>query len=215
MLHHIDIFPETIIKEIELGDQPIIHPSCSIKKSQIGSWCALGPNTSLNESIFGDYSYTSGNVSITWTEVGKFCSIASGVRINPGNHPQWRVTQHHSTYRRKNYNLDGVDDHEFFQWRKDHDCKIGHDVWIGTRALIMAGVKIGIGAVIGAGAVVTKDIGDYEVAVGVPARVIKKRFSDVVVMKLLNSQWWNWDRKTLEKRFKDFMNANQFVEKYC
>jgi hypothetical protein len=215
MLHHIELFPETLITEKKLGEHPYIHPSCRIKDSHIGSWCDLGPNTSLNESIFGDYSYTAGNVSIAWTEVGKFCSIANGTHINPGNHPQWRVTQHHCTYRRKNFNFDIVDDDEFFQWRKEHHCIIGHDVWIGTNGLIMSGVKIGIGAVIGAGAVVTKDIGDYEVAVGVPARVIKKRFPDDVMQKLLKSEWWNWDRETLEARFEDLRNLDVFLEKYC
>jgi phosphonate metabolism protein (transferase hexapeptide repeat family) len=221
MMHHIDIFPEHLKEEIkqmgkkQLGEEPFIHPTCKIKDSKIGSWTALGANTSISESTFGDYSYTAGEVSMVWTDVGKFCSIANGTRINPGNHPQWRVTQHHSTYRRRSYGFDEVDDTAFFQWRKDHNCVIGHDVWIGTRAIVMAGVKIGTGAVIGAGAVVTKDIGDYEVAVGVPARPIKKRFPDDVIKKLLQSQWWDWDRKTLEARFKDLMDLDLFLEKYC
>lgn len=221
MLQHFDIYPETAREEMskrlnkKLGEKPHIHPTCHIKDSYVGSWTALGPNTSLRESSFDDYSYTAGDVSMVWTDVGKFCSIANGTRINPGNHPQWRVTQHHSTYRRKQYSLDTEDDHDFFEWRKSHRCVIGHDTWIGTRGLIMAGVKVGIGAVIGAGAVVTKDVGDYEVAVGVPAKVIKKRFPDEVIKKLLNSEWWNWDRKTIEERFNDLLHVDDFLEKYC
>ena len=221
MLHPITMFPELTEAEVKqvierkLGEQPYIHPSCKVRDSHLGSWTALGPNTSISESEFGDYSYTAGNVSIVWSTIGKFCSIANGTRINPGNHPQWRVTQHHSTYRRKRYGFDEVDDNEFFGWRKDHHCHIGHDVWLGTRVIVMPGVRIGIGAVIGAGAVVTHDIGDYEVAVGVPARVIKKRFSDEIIQKLLQSEWWNWDRQTLEERFDDLLSVEQFVEKYC
>jgi hypothetical protein len=221
MLHYYDVYPESFREEAEklgkkmLGEKPSIHSTCRIKDSKIGSWTALGAYTSLFESTFDDYSYTAGQVAIKWTDVGKFCSIANGTSINPGNHPQWRVTQHHSTYRRTGYGFDSVDDHEFFEWRKSHYCYIGHDVWIGTRALIMPGVKIGTGAVIGAGAVVTKDVGDYEIAVGVPAKVIKKRFSDDIIKKLLATQWWNWDRNTLEERFHDLLDIHTFIEKYA
>lgn len=196
-----------------LGEEPYIHPSCRIKDSTVGGWTALGEHTWLVESSFGDYSYTAGNVQIIYAEVGKYCSIANSVRINPGNHPQWRVTQHHMTYRRANYLL-GEDDAEFFQWRRDHKCVIGHDVWIGHGAVIMPGITIGTGAVIGSGAVVTKDISPYEVAVGVAAKVIKKRFDDETIARLLDSEWWNWDRETLEKNFDDLLDLDAFLHKH-
>jgi phosphonate metabolism protein (transferase hexapeptide repeat family) len=198
-----------------LGEEPYVHPSCHIRSSTVGSWAALGAGTWLVESSFGDYSYTAGNVQIIYSEVGKYCSIANSVRINPGNHPQWRVTQHHMTYRRVHYGLGTEDDLEFFQWRRDHKCVIGHDVWIGHGAVIMPGITIGTGAVIGSGAVVTKDVGPYEVAVGVAARVIKKRFDDVTIEKLLASEWWNWDRETLEKNFSDLLSLDVFLDKHC
>ena len=202
-------------KERMLREEPYIHPSCIIRDSTIGPWAALGANTWLVESTFGDYSYTAGNVQIIYAEVGKYCSIANSVRINPGNHPQWRVTQHHMTYRRKHYQLGEEDDLEFFQWRRDHKCTVGHDVWIGHGAVIMPGVTIGTGAVIGSGAVVTKDIGPYEVAVGVAAKVIKKRFDDATIEKLLASAWWEWDRETLENNFDDLLNLEVFLDKHC
>ena len=171
----------------QLGREPYIQTGCIVKDSSLGEWTALGAGTWLVESTFGDYSYTAGNVQIIYSEIGKYCSIANSVRINPGNHPQWRVTQHHMTYRRSHYGL-GEDDKEFFQWRRDHKCTIGHDVWIGHGAVIMPGVNIGTGAIIGSGAVVTKDVGPYEIAVGVAAKVIKKRFDDATIQKLLASQ---------------------------
>ncbi len=198
----------------QLGEEPYIHPSCQIRNSSVGAWTALGAGTSLVDSSFGDYSYTAGNVQIIYSEVGKYCSIANSVRINPGNHPQWRVTQHHMTYRRKHYRLGNEDDAEFFQWRKDHACTIGHDVWIGHGAVIMPGVSIGTGAIIGSGSVVTKDVGPYQVAVGVAAKVIKQRFPDAVIEKLLASQWWEWDRATLEERFEDLLHLETFLKKY-
>ena len=216
MLHDIDYYPETLkdMPRKKLSETPTIHPSCVIRKSRIGSWTSLGKDTRLNEVTFDDYSYTAGNVSIAYATVGKFCSIANSTRINPGNHPQWRVTQNHCTYRRLQYGFDTVEDEDFFQWRRDHHCNIGHDVWMGHGAIIMPGVKIGIGAIIGSGAIVTKDIGDYEVAVGVPAKVIKRRFPEIISEKLLSIAWWDWDRATLEARFDDLLEVEAFVEKY-
>ncbi|MFN8562280.1 MAG: hypothetical protein U0703_11820 [Anaerolineae bacterium] len=81
--------------------------------------------------------YAAGDVSIIYADVGKFCSIASHVRINPGNHPMERVTQHHMTYRRRQFGF-GEDDHAFFDWRRAHRCSIGHDVWLGHGAIVRA-----------------------------------------------------------------------------
>src|SRR5262245_51566481 len=98
---YFETYPETSAfeKSAPLGEEPSIHPTCHIRQSSIGQWTALGAHTSLVESNFGDYSYTAGNVQIIYSTVGKYCSIANSVRVNPGNHPQWRVTQHHMTYR--------------------------------------------------------------------------------------------------------------------
>ncbi len=199
---------------VTLGEQPYIHPTCHIRNSRIGAWTALGANTSLVESSFGDYSYTAGDVQIIYSDIGKYCSIANSVRINPGNHPQWRVTQHHMTYRRAQYRLGLEDDAAFFQWRREHHCSVGHDVWIGHGAIVMPGVRIGTGAIIGSAAVVTKDIGPYEIAVGIPARVIKQRFEAPVINKLLASEWWEWRRDELERRFDDLLDLDTFLKKY-
>jgi hypothetical protein len=167
------------------------------------------------DSSIDDYSYIAGNGHVIYSTIGKFCSIANQTVINPGNHPQWRVTQHHMTYRRKRYGFDTVDDEEFFKWRKENACTIGHDVWIGHGAIILSGVKVGTGAIIGSAAVVTKDVPDYGIAVGVGAKVIKKRFSDDIINKLLKSEWWSWDRAMLEARYNDLFDMDLFLEKYC
>ena len=164
--------------------------------------------------MFDDYSYAAGDASIIYAEVGKFCSIASHARINPGNHPMDRVTQHHMTYRRVEYGFDSTDDVEFFKWRRDHRCVIGHDVWLGHAVVVMPGVTIGTGAVVGSQAVVTKDVAPYQVVAGVPARPIRMRFSDDVIAKLLSIQWWNWDRCTLKERFNDLRDVPAFIAKY-
>jgi len=197
-----------------LSEKPLIHPSAIIRDCNIGPWTEIYADSHLEETVFGDYSYAAGHVTIIYAQIGKFCSIAPQVRINPGNHPMHRVTQHHCTYRRLQFGFDSADDEEFFQWRRQNKCVIGNDVWIGHGALIMPGVKIGTGAVIGAGAVVTRNVAPYEIVAGVPARMLRKRFSDDVAAKLLAIAWWDWDRPTLEKRFKDLMDVDLFVAKY-
>ena len=216
-MNYYEHFPEPPKDQapLRLSEKPYIHESCRLHKVSLGSYTALAANTRMNEVEFGDYSYTAGNVSIAYSSVGKFVSIANSVRINPGNHPQWRVTQHHCTYRRKRYGFDVQDDEPFFQWRRDHYCTIGHDVWIGHGAIIMPGVQIGNGAIIGSGAVVTNDIPPYAVAVGVKAIVIKQRFPDHIAEALQKIAWWDWDRTLLEERFNELFHVESFIEKYA
>lgn len=219
LMIHIDLHPknpEMLAKkrDKQLGLAPFFHDDVFIMDSHIGAWTEIFANCRIIESTFGDYSYAAGDVDIIYSDVGKFVSIASHVRINPGNHPMWRVTQHHMTYRRKIFGLGTTDDTEVFEWRRAYRCEIGHDVWIGHGAIIMPGVKVGIGAVVGSGAVVTKDVEPYQIVVGVPAKPIRKRFSDEQIEKLLAIQWWDWDRPTLEARFDDLYDMDSFLEKY-
>jgi phosphonate metabolism protein (transferase hexapeptide repeat family) len=197
-----------------LGEQPWVHETSRVTNSEIGPWTAIGPNCSITESTFGAYSYCAGDVSIIYSEVGKFCSIASHVRLNPGNHPMQRVTQHHMTYRRAQYGFGHTDDAAFFDWRRADKVTIGHDVWLGHGVLVMPGVSIGTGAVVGAGAVVTKDVEPYTVAVGVPARPLRLRFPKDVALRLLAIAWWDWPREVLEERFADLNDLATFLEKY-
>src|SRR5215510_7705101 len=139
-----------------LSEKPHVHATCIVQESTLGAWTDIGPNSTIVDSTIADYSYAAGDVSIIYSDVGKFCSIASHVRLNPGNHPMGRVTQHHMTYRRVQYGFAETDDAGFFDWRRADKVVIGHDVWIGHGALVMPGVTVGPGAVIGAGAVVTK-----------------------------------------------------------
>lgn len=218
MLQHIKKHPQTDelvqkYQQKQLGEAPYFHDDVFVRDSHVGSWTEIGRGTWLVESTFDDYSYTAGDAQIIYADIGKFCSIASHVRINPGNHPMWRVTQSHVTYRRKQYGL-GDDDKEVFEWRRENRVTIGHDVWIGHGAIIMPGVHIGIGAVVGSGAVVTKDVEPYSIVVGVAAKPIRKRFDDATIEKLLTIAYWDWDRATLETRFDDLYDIEIFIEKY-
>ncbi|QGH36708.1 acetyltransferase [Gracilibacillus salitolerans] len=197
-----------------LTKNPAVHHTATVTDSTLGDWTDIGPDSKVIESQIGEYSYTAGDAQIIYATIGKFCSIASHVRINPGNHPTWRVTQHHATYRMARYGFSDEDDHEFFDWRRSHPVHIGHDVWIGHNAVIMPGVTVGNGAVIGTGAIVTKDVDPYTMVAGVPAKWIKDRFSAEEAAQLQEIAWWDWSREVLEERFQDLNNMARFLTKY-
>ena len=91
---------------------------------------------------------------------------------------------------------------------------IGNDVWIGARATILSGVTVGDGAVIGAGALVAKDVPPYAIVGGVPARLIKYRFSSEIINELLEIKWWDWDSKKLTQNIDDFyLDVEEFIKK--
>jgi phosphonate metabolism protein (transferase hexapeptide repeat family) len=199
-----------------LGRGPSIHPWADVRASWLGPWTAIGPRSSMVEVRFDAFSYVVNDSDIIYAEIGKFCSIAAGVRVNPGNHPTWRASQHHFVYRARSYDL-GEDEPDFFDWRRRHKVTIGHDVWIGHGAVVLPGVRIGTGAVIGAGAVVSKPVDPYTVVAGVPARRLRDRFAPEIVTALLDLAWWNWDHERLREALPDCraLSVEAFLARYA
>lgn len=213
-MQHYSLYPADYPRQQPpLGESPSIHPTAVIINSTLGAWTEIMAECHLTEMSLGDYSYLAGYNQVIYATIGKFCSIASGVRINPGNHPMGRVSQHHMTYRRAAFGF-GENDHEFFEWRRTHPVHIGHDVWIGHNAILMPGVSIGTGAVIGSGAVVTHDVEPYQIVVGVPAKPLRYRFAPEIVQGLLRTAWWDWSHQQLGERLSDMDNVERFIEHY-
>ena len=201
--------------EPQLFPEPFIHETATVIDSTLGAWSEVGPHVRLTETVLGDYSYVVDYSEVIYTEIGKFSNIASYVRINPGNHPVWRASLHHFTYRSGKYNL-GDEETDFFDWRRSHPVSIGHDTWIGHGAVILPGVSIGTGAVVGAGSVVTKDVPPYTIAAGVPAKPIRERFPVEYQEALMKIAWWDWPHEKLKETLADFRNLDirEFIEKY-
>jgi len=196
--------------------RPNIHPMADVQDScTLGQWTEVGPRTKLVEVTLDDYAYICNDGDVIYATIGKFCSIASHVRINPGNHPMERAALHHFTYRSRQFDL-GEDDPAFFDWRRTSHVTIGNDVWVGHGATVMPGVTIGDGAVIGSGAVVTKNVEPFSVVAGVPAKVLRKRFNDETCQKLSALKWWDWPHEVLKERLPSFreLEAEAFADRY-
>ena len=124
--------------------------------------------------------------------IGKFCSIACGAKFlfNSANHTQRSLSTYIFPVLFEEWGLDVERVPE--AWDNKGDIIVGNDVWIVYEAVVLAGVAIGDGAIIGSRAVVTKDVPPYTIVGGVPAKAIRKRFSDLEIARLLELKWWDW-----------------------
>lgn len=201
----------------KLGLEPFVHESARVVNSMLGIYTEVSERCRLDEVEMGDYSYIMQDGAVWCATIGKFANIAAAVRINATNHPTWRATLHHFTYRAADY-FDGAEnDHDFFSWRRENRVTIGHDVWIGHGATLLPGVTVGNGAVIGAGAVVSKDVAPYTIVGGVPAKLIRERFCPETAIGMERLEWWNWSHEQLFEALQDFrdLEADAFVAKYA
>jgi len=147
----------------------------------------------------GEYTYGAPRVVFPdgKLKIGKFCSIAWNVTVYlGGNHrTDWIAMYPFPTPDGRWPGAEGIEDYLTTRG----DVIIGNDVWIGSDVIILSGVTVGDGAVIGAGSVVTADVEPYAIVAGNPARVLKKRFSDEVIGKLLEIRWWDWPYEKIDR----------------
>lgn len=140
--------------------------------------------------------------------IGKFCSIACGAKFifTSANHKLGSLSTYPFPLFFEEWDLDksNVTD----AWDNKGDIVIGNDVWIGYEAVIMQGVTIGDGAIIGTRAVVTKDVPPYSIVGGVPAKPIRKRFSDEVISQLLEIKWWDWSDDKVKENISAIQSGN-------
>ena len=161
--------------------------------------------TKIERSLrLGAFSSTGNGTEIRSATIGRFCSIARRVIFAQAEHPTGFVSTHTIAFNPSA----GFSTNEYFAALAmkrpvphSGDVVVGHDVWIGDSAIIRAGVSIGTGAIIGAGAVVTRDVLPYEIVAGVPAKRIRMRFADELAARLLQSNWWDYDVRSLKGCF--------------
>lgn len=191
-----------IQNKLRFRDSIIDRRCCINSASKIGENCHILENCLVLNSTIKSYSYIGRNSIVQNTSIGSFCSIANDVFIGLGAHPLEHFSTSPLFYRVSNiFNLKLIDtDYKFSEYRP---IEIGNDVWIGARVIVLDGVKIGNGAIIAANAVVTKDVPPYAVVGGVPAKIIRYRFSQEKIEKFLKLQWWTWPLDNIQKQMKE------------
>lgn len=167
------------------------------RNSKVDKTAKVYPFSIVLNSIIDSYSYISYNCTINNCEIGKFCSIAKGVKIGLGKHPVNFISTSPIFYSPKNPLRKIFSKTAKFQ--ENEHVKIGNDVWIGANVIILDGITVGNGAIIGANSVVNKDVPPFSIVGGVPAKLIKKRFEENIIELLENSNWWDMPLAFFEK----------------
>lgn len=140
--------------------------------------------------------------------IGKYCSIACGAKFlfTSANHTLRSLATYPFPLFFEEWGLDRKNVTE--SWDNKGDIVIGNDVWIGYEAVILSGVTIGDGAIIGTRALITKDVPPYTIVGGVPARSIRKRFTEKTISILLEKKWWNWSEEKIAKNIDIIQSGN-------
>lgn len=192
--------------------------SANIGKNSVFGGCnVIGKGTSFNGMIgYGSYIGADGLIS---GRIGKYCSIASDVKVVLGRHPAEKFVSTAPCFfslNRQN-GMTYVNDRKFTEnvyAEGKYPVCIGNDVWIGFGARIMEGVTIGDGAIIAAGAVVVKDVEPYSIVGGVPAKEIKKRFTDDEISFLLDFKWWDKPEEWIKENAGRFCDIKEFIKAF-
>ena len=190
-----------IIKKIRYSSQ---------LNSKIDGSSKIESGTSFVNSELGRYSFCGYDCEVLNSSIGAFTSIANNVKIGGEAHPMNWVSTSSVFYKGQ----DSIKK-KFYSHNAPNilTTKIGHDVWIGSNALIKQGITIGHGAVVGMGSIVTKNVAPYTVVAGNPAKKINQRFDDFEVKRLLEIEWWYFDDAKLYKHASYFNNLTQFLKK--
>lgn len=183
----------------------VIHNMARFSRSAFGNHNVLYDDVVLTDVVLGDFSYVSYRSRLSKVRIGKFTSIGPEVFAGLGMHPSKNFISTHP-YFYKNEKAQSPTDKEVLSFSEFSEISIGNDVWVGARAIILDGVMIGDGAIVAAGSVVTKDVPPYAVVGGVPAKVIRYRFSIQEIETLKKLAWWDKDPMWLKN------NANSFVD---
>ena len=173
--------------------------------SKVSKKAKIQRRVQVYNSQVGDYSYVCAGSNVIYTEIGKFCSIGKDCVLGLEGHLVDNLsTSPIFTEARNAIGQSWVKESTRYPFDK---LIIGNDVWIGNRAMIRGGLNIGNGAIIGAGAIVTKDVPPYAIVVGVPAKILRYRFSKEIVEKLEKVHWWDWDEEMLKTNISLFQQS--------
>ena len=188
-----------------------IHYMARFSNCVFGKYNVLYDEVVLSDVSIGDYSYIAHRSRLSRVTIGKFSCIGPEVFAGLGKHPSRDFVSIHPFF----YSPNRFDSNEM-DFGPDFDefeqINIGNDVWIGARAIILDGVSIGDGAIVAAGAVVVKNVPAYAVVGGVPAKLLRHRFSGEEIERLKLIRWWDKDAHWLSKNASKFRNIQAFLK---
>ena len=207
-----------LVKVKHIGKNVYLSITANVNpRSEFEGFNKIGKKSSFSGKM-GRCTYIGENSVISGV-VGRYTSIGSNVSTISGRHPINMISTSPVFYAAgakqcgKAYvSSDQFNEHVYYDEIKKYRVAIGNDVWIGNFVVIMPGTKIGDGAIIGAGAVVTKDVPSYAIMGGVPAHVIRFRFSDDEIKQLNKSKWWDWPEEKIRENASSFSNPNIFFD---
>lgn len=185
--------------------------TCVDLASEFEGFNKLNNGTHISASKIGRFTYFAGRTRVTRAKIGAFCSIGPDCQLGGfGMHPTDWVSTHpafYSTLSQANYNFVKKD-----YYQELMEVVIGNDVWIGARVCILDGCKIGDGAIVAIGSIVTKDVPPYAIVGGIPAKLIRYRFSDDVIIEIQETNWWNWTLEKISKKSNLFLPPSRITD---
>jgi len=214
------LFMVFYIQYVYIKHKTIVSASAILtSKTVLSERCVIHAKVNIANSFVGPCTYIGEKCTLANVQIGAYCSISNNVKVLPYTHPTSNFVSTHpaffSTLKQSGFTYTTkqlFNEELFFNKEKKIHVKIGNDVWIGTNVLIIGGIEIGDGAIIAAGSVVTKNVNAFDIVGGVPAKLIRSRFSIDQIDFLNKIKWWNKPSAWLKKHVDAFGDINTFKE---
>ncbi len=189
------------VTESEIGYGSSVGDNAILRYCTLAERVEIGRRNTLDHVEIGTGTYSGEFTIAKYVSIGKYCAISWNVSIGGANHEL-----HHLALTPVHRILQEKDAQGGYLSWKTQNCSIGHDVWLAAGCHILRGVSVGNGAVVAANSVVTKDVPPYAIVAGIPAKIIKFRFSEEIIQGLLEVRWWDFPLDVLRSQCRDLLS---------
>lgn len=196
------LFNNVRIIRSSIGEKTTVGDFTTVRDSKVGHHCQIQRYCDLLRVQIGNNTIIERNAVLHDVTIGSFCELSWYVGMGGDNHNYKLPSIHHwywQTYFGFENDENSVGKKNFFDKLNSEECTIGNDVWVGSGVTVNRKVHVGNGAILASGCVVTKDVPDYAIVGGAPARIIKFRFDEDTINRLLKIEWWNWSDDVLRE----------------
>lgn len=197
-----NVYKSVRVIRSSIGEMSSIGDFTTVRDSKIGKYSQIQRNCDLLRTVIGNYTVIEKNAVLHDVSIGSFCEMSWYCSAGGDNH-NYLLPSIHQFYWQSSFGFETaqetVGEGNFYKKLNSEECTIGNDVWIGSGVTINRKVHVGNGAILASGTVVTKDVPDYAIVGGVPAKIIKYRFDKKTIERLLNIAWWEWPHNILKE----------------